>query len=135
MRYLFILCLFFAGNSAFGQQKGQTITSVTPDDKGVYNFVEQRPKAPYDITSYLSQNLEYPQKARKKNIKGRVIVQFVVNEDGSISDVKVMRGIGGGCDEEAARVIAAMPRWQPGTVAGKPVKVRFTQPITFQLTQ
>ncbi|NCX96219.1 MAG: energy transducer TonB [Chitinophagia bacterium] len=69
----------------------------------------------------------------KKGIQGRVIVNFVVNEDGFISDVKVLRGIGGGCDEEALRVIKAMPTWTPGEQDGKKVKTYFTQPISFRL--
>ena len=92
------------------------------------------PSPGFDLGEYLSTNMMYPIAAKKANIQGRVIVRFIVTEDGSISDVTVIRGIGGGCDEEAARVIKAMPKWKPGKMTGKPVKVYYTQPITFRLT-
>lgn len=99
----------------------------------VYQFADVMPKPGFDMNEYLMQNLHYPMAARKKGTEGRVAIQFVVNEDGSISDVKVTRGIGSGCDEEAARVVQNMPNWKPGTVKGKPVKVMYTQPISFKL--
>lgn len=105
-------------------------TTVQPD---VYNFVEQMPQAPFDMMDYLAKNIHYPTEARKKNAEGRVTVRFIVNEDGSISDAKVMRGIGYGCDEEAVRVIMAMPKWKSGKQNGKAVKVYFSQPIIFRL--
>ena len=87
----------------------------------------------FNISTYLQENLHYPDIARENNITGRVVVKFVVNEDGSASDPKVVRSVGGGCDEEAQRFIAAMPNWKPGIQNGKPVKVYYTQPITFNL--
>ena len=71
--------------------------------------------------------------ARENGISGTVFVMFVVNEDGAISDVQVRRGIGGGCDEEALRVVKKMPKWNAGKQRGKPVKVSFTLPIKFKL--
>lgn len=100
----------------------------------VFMYVEQMPSTGYDMNTYVSENLKYPVKARNKGIQGRVIVQFVVNEDGSVSDAKVLRGIGSGCDEEALRVINTMPKWlKPGKQNGKTVKVLFTQPLSFKL--
>ena len=99
----------------------------------VYTYVEQMPRPGFDLPTYLSRNLNYPDGARNKNITGRVIVKFVVNEDGGISDAKVLRGIGGGCDEEAVRVLMNMPPWKPGKQNGKPVKVYFTQPFSFNI--
>ena len=78
-------------------------------------------------------NIKYPEVARTSGITGTVYVQFVVEKDGSISDVKVVRGIGGGCDEEAVRVVKSMPRWKPGKQRGQPVRVYFTLPIEFKL--
>src|SRR6202012_3744734 len=94
-----------------------------------FTFVQQMPAPPYDITAYLQKNLHYPDAARDNNISGRVMVQFVVNEDGSIGNVQVLRGIGGGCDEEAKRVVSSMPNWKPGKQEGKAVKVYYTLPI------
>ena len=91
------------------------------------------PAAPYDINEFLSKNLRYPDQARESNIQGRVIVKFVVNEDGSISDVSVVKGIGAGCDEEAKRVVASLPKWKPGKQNGNPVRVYFTLPINYKL--
>jgi protein TonB len=91
------------------------------------------PSADYDWQAYLGRNLRYPEAAREINIEGKVMVRFVVNEDGSISDVEVLRGIGGGCDEEAKRVVAGMPKWKPGKQEGKAVKVYFMLPISFKL--
>jgi protein TonB len=71
--------------------------------------------------------------ARETHIEGRVTIKFVVNEDGSISNAKVVRAIGGGCEEEALRVINSMPKWKPGKQNGKAVKVYFTLPVNFVL--
>ena len=74
-------------------------------------------------------------KAKDKNIAGRVFIGFVVEKDGSINEVKVLRGIGGGCDEEAVRVIKSMPKWKPGIQKGKPVRVSFQMPFVFKLDE
>lgn len=104
-----------------------------PPPPTVFSYVEQMPVSGYDIPSYLGKNIKYPDAARENNIEGRVVVKFVVNEDGHISEVQVVRGIGGGCDEEAKRVVQAMPPWKPGKQNGKAVKVYFTLPIQFKL--
>ncbi len=82
---------------------------------------------------HVSKHLRYPSEARRKGIEGKVFVEFVINRDGSISDVKAIKGIGGGCDEEAVRVIALAPNWNPGTQKGKPVRQRYVVPIIFKL--
>ena len=104
------------------------------DSAAKYQFVQQMPKAPYDFMKYLQDNIHYPDAARQDNITGRVVIRFVVMEDGSITQLKVIRGIGGGCDEEALRVIGSMPRWIAGRQDGRPVKVQYTQAVTFTLT-
>ena len=83
--------------------------------------------------NYLKNSIEYPQMARESGIQGRVFVTFVVEKDGNITDVRILRGIGGGCDEEAVRVIKNMPKWVPGKQRGKPVRVQFNMPILFKL--
>jgi protein TonB len=87
------------------------------------------------LDNYLQKNMKYPPVARENNITGRVIVSFVVEKNGDLSDVKVLRGIGGGCDEEAVRVLKASPAWKPSTQNGRSVRCTFTMPIFFQLAQ
>jgi periplasmic protein TonB len=83
---------------------------------------------------YLQKNLKYPTQARRMGIEGTVYVVFVVNTDGSIQDVDVLRGIGGGCDEEAIRVVRNAPKWTPGKQRGRPVRVKMRLPIRFKLS-
>jgi protein TonB len=82
---------------------------------------------------YLGEKIKYPAQARRLEIEGRVFVEFIVNKDGSFTDVKIVKGIGGGCDEEALRVVQAAPPWNPGKQRGKPVRQRYTLPVIFKL--
>ncbi len=82
---------------------------------------------------FLAQNVKYPTDAQKAGKQGRVIAQFVVTTDGSVADVKIIRGIDASLDEEAVRVIKSMPKWKPGTQKGQPVNVRYTLPVVFKL--
>lgn len=98
-----------------------------------FTFVEHMPIAPYNLTEYINTNLKYPKTAKKNEIMGRVYTQFIVGVDGKMKDVMVQKGIGYGCDEEALLAVKNMPRWNPGIMAGKPVKVRIVLPILFKL--
>ena len=103
----------------------------------IFTIVEQQPAFKGGVAafySYVGKKMKYPSQARRMGIEGKVFVQFVVGKDGSISEVKIMRGIGAGCDEEAVRVIKNSPAWAPGKQRGKPVKVRMVLPITFKLS-
>ena len=82
---------------------------------------------------YLGEHIRYPDEARRIGISGRVFVEFVVDKDGSITQAKVVKGIGGGCDEEAVGVVMSSPKWKPGKRRGRPVKVRMTVPVFFML--
>lgn len=93
----------------------------------------QFPGGDQAMMKFVSENVQYPEEAKEKEISGRVMVGFIVEKDGSISDVKVVKGIGGGCDEEAVRVVKAMPKWKPGKEKGKPVRVSYQMPIIFKL--
>lgn len=86
----------------------------------------------FNYDGYISQNLHYPNIAREKGIQGRVIVKFVVNEDGSVSNAEVVRGIGGGCDEECVKVVLGMPKWNPAIENGKAVKSSVSKPFIFK---
>ncbi len=96
-------------------------------------IVEQMPSFPGNIFKFLAENIHYPQEAIDYNIQGKVYCEFVVNKDGSIGDIKVIRGVDRSLDKEAVRVIQSMPKWNPGLQRGKAVKVRYTLPITFKL--
>jgi periplasmic protein TonB len=94
----------------------QTTIANKSNPEKPFTFVEQMPHFPEGenaLMSYLSKNIKYPSKARKNQIEGTVVVSFTVNKDGSISDVKVRKGVGGGCSEESVRVVKAMPNWIP----------------------
>ena len=90
------------------------------------------PSPPYDPQKYLSGELRYPDKAKSKNISGTVIVKFVVEADGTIGDVSVIKRLGGGCDEEAMRVIKGMPKWTPCVMDDKKIKMPERMPVTFK---
>jgi protein TonB len=105
-------------------------------EEEIFVFVEDQPGFPGGDEArlnYLRQNIKYPEMANENNIQGTVHVTFVVEKDGSVSNVKVLRGIGGGCDEEAVRVIKSMPRWTPGKQRGRAVRAQFNMPIRFVL--
>jgi len=107
-----------------------------PVAEEIFTFVEEYPEFPGGekaLYEYIKNNIRYPEVARTSGITGTVYVQFVVEKDGSISDVKVLRGIGGGCDEEAVRVVKSMPKWKPGKQRGQPVRVYYTLPIDFKI--
>lgn len=105
-------------------------------EEEIFTIVETNPSFPGGegkMYAYLGNNMKYPPIARDNNIQGRVYVSFVVEKNGKITDVRVLRGIGGGCDEEAIRVVKSMPSWSPGKQRGKAVRVRFNLPIVFKL--
>src|SRR5690606_8781679 len=86
-----------------------------------------------ELYRFLAKHIRYPKEAAEHNISGKVFVQFVVNQNGAIRDVRVLKGLGYGIDEEAVRVVLSMPAWQPGLQHGFPVDVLFTLPLNFQL--
>ena len=107
-----------------------------PNDEKPLLMVQQNPefKGGYPaMLTFLKDNIHYPEVAAKEGIQGTVFVQFVISKYGRISDVKILRGIGGGCDEEAVRVVKIMPDWTPGRNDGKDVPVMFQIPVKFQL--
>ena len=102
----------------------------------IFKVVEEMPEFPggaAKMMEYIQKNIKYPMMARESDIQGRVFVNFVVEPNGTITNVTVMRGIGGGCDEEALRVVNSMPKWKPGKQRGKPVRVKYTLPVNFRL--
>ena len=109
----------------------------TPKDS-VWDYLQVQVKPAFPggdagIIKYLGANLKYPNLAKEQGIQGKVYIIFIINKNGSVSDVSVKSGIGGGCDEEALRVIKKMPKWKPGKENGKPVRVRRVYPLTFKM--
>ena len=100
---------------------------------GPNEMMPEFPGGQIAFDEFLNRNLTYPTMAKENGIQGKVWIGFMVDKLGNISNVEVLKGIGGGCDEEAKRVVEMMPRWKPGTQDGKPVNVKFRFPINFTL--
>ncbi len=106
------------------------------EEEVIFQVVEKMPEFPggqEELFNYLNKNIRYPVIAQENGLQGRVICQFVVNSDGSIVDVTVVRSVDPSLDKEAVRVIQAMPKWKPGEQRGKAVRVRYTLPVNFRL--
>ena len=103
------------------------------DSAKIFTYIDELPRPSYNLNEYLGANIHYPDSARAHDIEGRVMIKFVVNKKGKITQCTVLRGIGWGCDEEALRVVSGMPPWTPGKKDGKHVSVYFTLPISFKL--
>lgn len=112
------------------------VEEAEPEEQEVFVIVEQMPEFPggmVECLKYLGKNIKYPTIAQENGIQGRVVVQFVVNRDGSIVDPRVVRSVDPYLDKEALRVIKSMPKWKPGKQRGKTVRVKYTVPVTFKL--
>ena len=111
---------------------------VEDPENDVYQIVQEMPKFPggdKELFQFVADHIKYPEEAKKADTEGRVYVGFIVEPDGSLSDFKVLRGIGHGCDEEALRVVKSMPKWQPGMHRGKAVRVQYLVPVNFRLEE
>lgn len=110
---------------------------VEEDVNQIFTIVEEQAQPIGGMAAfykYVGEKIKYPSQARRMQVEGRVFCEFVVNRDGSIQDVKVIRGIGAGCDEEAIRIIQSAPAWKPGKQRGKPVRSKFNLAIIFKLS-
>lgn len=113
-----------------------TSTAQTKKNDMVFDVVEvmpQYPGGPIAMLKYIMENIKYPEQAMKEGIQGRVTVRFIVEKDGSISDVKPVLSVHPLLNKEAVRVVKSMPKWSPGKHNGKPVRVRFNLPVMFKL--
>ena len=113
-----------------------TSTAQTKKNDMVFDVVEvmpQYPGGPIAMLKYIMENIKYPEQAMKEGIQGRVAVRFIVEKDGSISDVKPILSVHPLLNKEAVRVVESMPKWTPGKQNGKPVRVRFNVPVMFKL--
>ena len=128
--------MFRLSNDSPESKPAETSREAKVGENGVYQVCEEMPEFPggmAECMKYLSKNVKYPEDCKKESVQGRVIAQFVVDKDGSIQDVKVVRGIHPSLDKEAIRVIEGMPKWKPGKQDGKTVKVKYTIPVSFKL--
>lgn len=109
---------------------------VVVEEEEIFQVVEEEPEFPGGMEAlykYLGESIKYPQLAKENNIEGKVYVTFVVEKDGSIANPRILRDIGGGCGNEAIRVVKAMPKWKAGKQRGKNVRVQFNLPVSFKL--
>jgi periplasmic protein TonB len=136
-----IIISFFSINS-YGQEiEAEEAPKVAPeiqkrDSNEIFVFVEDSPDFPGGIDSlfaFIHRVRIYPQEAQDSSIQGTVYVSFVVEKDGSLSDIKIIRGVCPSLNAEALRVMKMMPKWKPGKQRGKPVRVKFNMPIAFRL--
>ena len=131
---------------ATSEDKGEAVQVVSTgpavvveevvEEEPIFQVVEEMPSFPggdAECMRFLSKNIKYPTIAQENGIQGRVILQFVVNKDGSIVDVTVARSVDPYLDKEAVRVVKMMPKWTPGKQRGKPVRVKYTLPVMFRL--
>ena len=121
---LLILCVFVASLKGFSQENI------------VYEVVDEMPEFPGGVAKmneYLGNNIVYPNYAIENNIEGRVIVEFIVNADGTLTNLQIKRSIHESLDNEALRVVKSMPKWKPGKLHGKQVRVKYVLPISFNL--
>ena len=130
-------------NSEMSAQKVEETTEVANEEsaekgpkkspKKVYDYIENMPTFNGNLNQWLLQNMKYPVEAMNKKEQGKVIVQFIVSENGEVSEPKIIRSVSPALDKEACRIVLAMPKWNPGKLKGKPVAVRYMLPITFRL--
>jgi protein TonB len=130
MKYLITIVLItLLSLGVYAQSnKESTANTLTEKEKPRY------PGGDSELKKYLSLNLHYPNPALEQKVEGEVLVGFIIDTEGAISDVKIIRGIGYGCDEEAVRVVKEMPQWRPACVKGKKIKVAYRLPVVFELS-
>ncbi len=119
-----------------------------PPQEETFQVVEEMPRFPgceeepkkkrYDcstdkLLAFIYENIRYPEEAKRDSVEGTVVVQYVIQKDGSITETRIAKSIGGGCDEEVLRVVGLMPKWEPGRQRGRAVRVRYTLPVKFRL--
>lgn len=131
---LLLLLLLVLATVTFTKAQIKKDTALAP----VYAKVDMMPLfpgGPEAFTRFLGKNIIYPMDARNHGTHGRIVIQFIIEIDGSLSHLEVIHGIGDGCDVEARRVLALSPKWNPGMVNGKKVRTKFSAPITFELSK
>lgn len=136
MKICFVfLCLLLSTMTNVAQNEGSyytdTLTGVHYDYEKIIEVAPQFPGGEDSLNHFLLSQIVYPKEAQDNQIQGIVYVGFTINEDGSVSDVRIMRSVGAGLDEEAMRVISMMPKWTPAQNKGKPTRVDMCLPVRF----
>lgn len=124
---LFLVAFLFTGAISYAQ----------PNEEMIYDYPEQMPEFPGGgdaLDQFLKENLKYPEEAKNKQIQGKVYVGFVVEKDGSVTNIQIRKSAHPLLDAEAMRVVKLMPKWKPGSMRGKTVRTRYTLPVIFSLT-
>ena len=125
--FLISTLLFSINQQSFSQQE---------ENDTIMDIIEIMPEYPGGEEArmkFIVENIEYPEIAREQNVQGTVYVSFIVEKDGSLTNIKILRGIGSACDKEVIRIVNKMPNWKAGTQRGKAVRVKFNMPVKFQL--
>ena len=136
VRVKYTLPVMFRLGEASDNKEADTQQEAKIDENGVHQVCEEMPEFPggmQECMKWLGKNINYPAEAKEKGTQGRVIIQFVVEKDGSITEAKVARGVDPLLDAEALRVINSSPKWKPGKQGGQPVRVKYTIPVAFRL--
>lgn len=136
MKKVFIMLLAMAAGLCAVAQSDEVKESDTNLEDKIYSIVEHDPEFPggmEGLYQWLATNVKYPEHAKENGIQGRVVVKFVIEKDGSVSDVRIMRSPNDELSEEAIRVVKAMPKWKAGRQNGKKVRVQYMLPINFKL--
>lgn len=139
MKYFIILTCFLASLYNANAQNIVTTPVYHPEhpDSLLFEIVEEQPEFPGGLNAmmlFIRDNIKYPKEALDKKIEGTVVIQFVVEKDGSLSDIKIVRDPGGGLGKEGIRVVKLMPNWKPGMQRGQTVRVKMSAPIRFRLS-
>jgi TonB family protein len=135
----FLVLFIWANVDVFAQQNSEpekVDSSVV--EEPVYEIVEKQPEFPggmMEMFKFISTNLVYPEVAIKNSLEGNIIIEFIVEKDGSITNIKIIKDIGGGCGEAGVDVFKLMPIWTPGTQRDQPVRVKMKAPIKFRLSK
>lgn len=140
MKGFFILLFLLMGQALFAQPtvtiKEDTIKVEVEPQREIFEVVEEEPEFPggqIELHKFLRENLKYPQIAIDSNFQGKVYAAFVVEEDGSVTNITIKRGVHSSLDAEVIRLIGLMPKWKPGMICGKAIRSRFVLPINFYL--
>jgi len=136
-KFIFLFWSTLSFCTLFAQTNFRAIPDSLAEEK-VYQIYEVQklpefPDGKQHLSKYLKKNLNYPPKAFDDHVQGTVTASFVVEKDGRISNIKIIKGIGSGCDEEVIKLLENMPKWSPGELEGEPVRVRGNIPVVFQL--
>ncbi|MCK9163967.1 MAG: energy transducer TonB [Bacteroidales bacterium] len=134
---LLSIVFLFAMLFVFTSNVNAQVDKSEKDSEKVFTVVDKEAVYPGGVeamNNFLAQNILYPTFAKQKNVQGKVIISFIVERNGSISNIKIVKDIGEGCGEEGMRIVKLMPKWKPAQQKGEPVRQQFVLPISFHLT-